>query len=204
MKTLLFEENRSFATVLSVVFFIIGLLFRSKRLFYLYFIIITVLMLLYRDDDRLSTNNNKDEIVSPADGKVIFVSDKKVVIFLSVFDMHVQKSPVDGVITNITYKTGEFNPAYLLEKSRYNERNYFDINTINGDRIRVTQVAGQFSRRIVSFKKITDTLKKGESLGMILVGSQVILEVEDAYLPLITEGDYVYAGITPIYRTITI
>lgn len=204
MKTLLFEENRSFATILSVVFFILGLLFRSKRLFYLYFIIITVLMLLYRDDDRLSTNSNKDEIVSPADGKVIFVSEKKVVIFLSLFDMHVQKSPVDGVITSVTYKTGEFNPAYLLEKSRYNERNYFDINTINGDRIRVAQVAGQFTRRIVPFKKITDTLKKGESLGMILVGSQVILEVEDAYLPLITEGDYVYAGITPIYRRITI
>jgi len=115
-------------------------------------------------------------IVSPADGKVVKV-DKvgnvtKISIFLSIFDVHVNRSPMAGRIETISYQKGKFKAAFNHAASVENERNI--ITVVQGDlKIVFTQIAGLIARRIVCWKKIGDTVTKGELIGLIRFGSRV-------------------------------
>jgi len=115
-------------------------------------------------------------IVSPADGRVVKVERvgkvTKLSIFLSVFDVHVNRSPMAGRIETIDYKRGKFRPAFNHAASVENERN---IVMVAQDDIRLvfTQIAGIIARRIVCWKKVGDAVAKGEIIGLIRFGSRV-------------------------------
>src|SRR5271167_82408 len=119
-------------------------------------------------------------IVSPADGKVTDVSIMeqngqsltRISIFLSVFDVHVNRSPVAGVITDVTYKAGEFRNAMGAISAELNEQN---VVTVEGDAGTVVfkQIAGLLARRIVFTKKTGDHVARGERIGLIKFGSRV-------------------------------
>ena len=140
-------------------------------------------------------------IVSPADGRVVKVERAgnvtKLSIFLSIFNVHVNRSPIAGRIESIDYKTGTFKAAFNHAASVENERNI--IMVAQGDvKLVFTQIAGLIARRIVCWKKVGDAVTKGELIGLIRFGSRV-----DVLFPAGTEvtverGARVRGGSSPI------
>jgi phosphatidylserine decarboxylase len=154
-----------------------------------------------------------DLVLSPADGRVSSVaiavaprelglgetSRRRISIFMSVFDCHVNRAPVAGTVSKVVYTPGKFLNADLDKASEDNERNGFVIDTVQGP-IGVVQIAGLVARRIVPFAKEGDVLSAGERIGLIRFGSRL-----DVYLPvaanvLVAEGQRAVAGETVIAR----
>jgi phosphatidylserine decarboxylase len=146
-------------------------------------------------------------VVSPADGKVIFVGEVpeeryfqdrvvKVSIFMSVFNVHVNRVPIDGKVVDMFYNKGEFFNASLDKASLQNEQAGMLLETDGGQRLLVVQIAGLIARRIVTYPLIGDLLERGQRYGLIRFGSRV-----DVYFPpgtkvLATVGDHTVAGET--------
>ncbi|MDR1303816.1 MAG: phosphatidylserine decarboxylase family protein [Verrucomicrobiales bacterium] len=163
----------------------------------------------FRDPFRLPPAD-RDAIVSAADGKVIFVDEvvepaysrqkmKRVAVFLSVFDVHVNRLPYDGTIKKITHQPGKFLDARVPDIDVQNEAMNWLVATDRGDMV-IRQIAGLIARRIVAWAKEGDTLTVGERFGMIRFGSRT-----DVYLPLDCEvlvkpGERVKGGLTVIAR----
>jgi len=140
-------------------------------------------------------------IVSPADGKVTDVSvvetngqsQTRISIFLNVFNVHVNRSPIAGVITDVRYKKGKFRNAMDAISAELNEQN---VVTVEGDAGRVIfkQIAGLLARRIVFTKKIGDPVARGERVGLIKFGSRVdVIFAADAEMK-VRVGDNVKGG----------
>jgi phosphatidylserine decarboxylase len=139
-------------------------------------------------------------VVAPADGRVRQVVSvvppqelglgelplDRISIFMSVFDCHINRSPVAGRIERIVYRPGKFISADLDKASEHNERNAFVLVTETGQRLAVVQIAGLVARRIVCFARESETVEAGQRIGMIRFGSRV-----DIYLP---EGTRLLAG----------
>ncbi len=149
-------------------------------------------------------------LVSPADGKVMevvslenddFVKEpcNKVVIFLSVFDVHINRSPMEGEIKCQQYVCGRFKPAYKDSVGFENERHMIGIEN---DRLRitVTQIAGILARRIVSWVTLDDVLEKGERYGLIRFGSCTEVVMPKSVEVMVKKGDRVIGGETIIGR----
>lgn len=143
-------------------------------------------------------------IVSPADGTVQDVVDvesdefikspcRKVIIFLSVFDVHVNRSPIAGEIKIQKYVCGRFRPAYKDSVGFENERHLIGIEN-EKLRVTVTQIAGILARRIVSWVTLDDKLEKGELYGLIRFGSCTEIVVPDSVEILVKKGDKVRGG----------
>lgn len=153
---------------------------------------------------------DKNLIVSPADGKVMgivevdendFVNERcnKVIIFLSVFDVHINRSPMNGEIKFQQYTCGRFIPAYKDSVGFENERHTIGIE--NGNmRIIVTQIAGILARRIVTWVTLGNVLEKGERYGLIKFGSCTELVMPKNVEICVKKGDKVVGGETVIGR----
>ena len=164
----------------------------------------------FRDPPRV-TPLREGLIVSPADGRVsqvvnavpppeLGLSDRplpRVSIFMSVFDCHINRSPVSGRIERIVYRAGAFISADLDKASEQNERNAFLINAA-GKRIGVVQIAGLIARRIVTFVQEGQTVAAGDRIGMIRFGSRVDVYLPEGTTPLVAEGQTALAGETVI------
>ncbi len=159
----------------------------------------------FRDPPR-KLPGNPNAIVSPADGRVVFVGKAhdpflnrdalKISVFMNVFNVHSNRSPVDGVIQNVWYYPGQFFNAALDKASEENERNAMWIKTNAGDDVTCVQIAGLVARRILCYVGKADQLSRGQRYGFIRFGSRV-----DLYLPLganikTSIGDKVYATST--------
>jgi phosphatidylserine decarboxylase len=140
-------------------------------------------------------------IVSPADGRVVVVTDephagvpgKRISIFLAVWNVHVNRTPAAGTITNLVYQPGKFLAAMRADASLQNEQNIFTLATEHGEVV-VKQIAGFVARRVVSWKKTGDTLARGERIGLVRFGSRA-----DVWLPAsariaVKVGDNVAGG----------
>src|SRR6267378_3754742 len=140
-------------------------------------------------------------IVSPADGRVVRIeqvgSVTKLSIFLSIFDVHVNRSPISGRIEAIDYKRGKFKPAFNHDASVENERNTIMVSHGNL-RLVFTQIAGIIARRIVCWKKVGDTVAKGELIGLIRFGSRVDVLFPAGTDVTVNEGARVHGGSTSI------
>jgi phosphatidylserine decarboxylase len=164
--------------------------------------------LFFRDPVRV-TPVREGIVVSPADGRVSLVTqtvppaelglgDKpltRISVFMSVFNCHVNRSPVAGTIDRIAYRPGKFINAELDKASEDNERNSLVISTPSG-RIGVVQIAGLVARRIVSFVKEGQTLGAGERFGLIRFGSRLDVFLPEGAKPLVSEGQTAIAGET--------
>jgi phosphatidylserine decarboxylase len=156
-------------------------------------------------DPRREIKAGGNQIVAPADGKVINIEEiiengqpfKKINIFLSIFDVHINRSPVYGKIKEIIYKKGNFMPAFKRGADEKNEQNIIIIENERG-KIVVKQVAGIIARRILFWKKPNDDVKIGEKIGMIMFGSQTELKIPDKVKLFIKVNDKVKAGISII------
>ncbi len=158
----------------------------------------------FRDPDRVIPVD-PSAIVSPADGTVLgvhLVEDcdylhegcRKISIFMSIFDVHVNRVPIGGVVKQVKYYPGKYFSANMDKASKNNERNAILLETDGGISICFVQIAGLVARRIVCEIKVDDLLKKGQRFGLICFGSRL-----DMYLPLsvnvgVAKGDKVKAG----------
>ena len=144
-------------------------------------------------------------IVSPADGTVQAVVElpddefvkgpcRKIIIFLSVFNVHVNRSPIAGEIKCQKYVCGRFRPAYKDEVGFENERHMLGIENEQGFRVTVTQIAGILARRIVSWVTLDDNMQKGQVYGLIKFGSCTELVVPANVEVLVKKGDKVRGG----------
>jgi phosphatidylserine decarboxylase len=165
----------------------------------------------FRDPPRV-TPSRDGLIVSPADGRISQIAQvlppaelelganplTRVSIFMSVFDVHINRSPFAGRIERIRYKPGVFLNADLDKASEDNERNGFVMVTPGGVRIGLVQIAGLIARRIVKFTNEGQTVAAGERIGMIRFGSRVDVYLPEGIRPMVAEGQLSLAGETII------
>lgn len=169
-----------------------------------------------RDPSRkISSGNN---LVAPADGRVINIIEIKkgdikikkgfgnvisdaddgylISIFMSIFNVHVNRAPIEGKIVSVKHKAGKFFMAFDIEKSLLNESNEIIMDTKIG-KIKIIQIAGFVARRIRCYVEKNQKINKGEKIGMIVIGSQVSMIVPKIKLA-VKIGDKVKAGQTVI------
>ena len=163
----------------------------------------------FRDPPRV-TPLRDGIVVAPADGRISQIVNApppqelglgeqplpRVSIFMSVFDCHINRSPVAGRIERIVYRAGKFLSADLNKASEDNERNALVISTAGGERLAVIQIAGLVARRIVSFAREGETVGAGARIGMIRFGSRVDVYLPAGTRPLAAEGQTAIAGET--------
>lgn len=171
----------------------------------------------FRDPIR-TTPTGEGLIVAPADGLITMIArvpvpremdgpngitDEtrvRVSIFMSVFDVHINRSPVAGTIRQVAYLSGKFLNADLDKASDENERQHFVVDGLDGERVGFTQIAGLVARRILGFVKPGDMVAAGQRVGLIRFGSRVDVYLPDDYAPQVTLGQRSIAGETVIGR----
>lgn len=205
------SDGHKFVGIAAAVTLGLLLLFGVNSLTWLAAIATVYVAYFFRDPPRV-VPLREGLVVSPADGKVSSVetvtppmelglgSDprERVSVFLSVFDVHINRAPVAGTIRKIVYSEGLFLNAASDKASDDNERNSLVIDLANGGQVAVVQIAGLIARRIVTFVREGDRIGKGERFGLIRFGSRV-----DIYLPpgrssLVSVGQRAIGGETVI------
>ena len=176
----------------------------SRPLWLIFFFVLQ----FFRDPQRIAPLG-RDLVLSPADGRIVVVEKTndpyagrealKISVFMNVFNVHSNRSSVNGLVKVIQYFPGKFVNADLDKASTENERNAVVIDA-NGQIVTLVQVAGLIARRILCYIHVADRLKAGERYGFIRFGSRV-----DVYLPLTAEplvsvGDKVFATNTALAR----
>ena len=186
--------------ILLVVFFY----FIYKPLFVVSLIILIFTCYFFRDPERV-VPLGEDILTSPADGLITNISQTKdgkknytkVSIFLSVFNVHIQRIPISGEITKIDYFEGKFINATLDKASEENERLKLTIKS-KANLIHVTQIAGLIARRIICNVKPKDKANQGDRYGIIKFGSRVDIEFPDSFDLLVSIGQQCIGGETII------
>ncbi len=164
------------------------------------------ILFFFRNPERIAPAG-VDQLASPADGKVIFVGQAlekdflneervKISIFMSLFDVHINRVPFDGTVRDLKYYPGRFLAAFDDRASEENERNVILLESTRGETMVLVQIAGLVARRIVCYPGKGTFVMKGQRLGLIQFGSRV-----DVYLPagaeaLVKVGDRVMGGET--------
>ncbi|MES2310546.1 MAG: phosphatidylserine decarboxylase family protein [Verrucomicrobiota bacterium] len=173
-----------------------------------FFLLIVFSVYFFRDPQR-SMSSDENIIVSPADGKIVNVDEvdspcglgkrKRIAIFLSVFDVHVNRMPTTGTVEIIEYHPGKFLDVRDPQASLLNEHTNWKIQTPHGPLV-VRQIAGLVARRIVPWAPVGKNVSRGELIGMIRFGSRT-----EIFLPLdceilVKEGDYAHGISTSLAK----
>jgi len=159
----------------------------------------------FRDPDRTVLQDPR-LAVSPADGKVVQVMPappgsplgagaQQISIFLSVFDVHINRAPIAGTVAGVDYHKGEFLPAFDDKASTRNEQNTVTIQD-GQTRVVFKQIAGLIARRIVFNKRVNDPVARGERVGMIKFGSRVDVFLPPEFKVVVKVGDRVQGGVS--------
>lgn len=175
---------------------------------------LTLFVLAFFRDPRRASPAGDGLILSPADGLVSQIvpvalprqlvgvdglaggTATRISVFMSVFDVHINRAPVAGRVTRIAYVPGAFLSADLDKASEENERQYFVIEASDGSRIGLTQIAGLVARRIRAFVHVGDELVAGERIGLIRFGSRVDIFLPADFAPQVVKGQRAIAGET--------
>ena len=169
----------------------------------------------FRDPARM-TPIETGLVISPADGLVQSIGPAlpppelgmeartrtRISIFMNVFDVHVNRAPMDGVITALAYRPGKFFNASLDKASEFNERMSLRMTSDDGKDIAVVQIAGLLARRILCWVDEGQSLRAGERFGMIRFGSRVDIYLDDGMVPLAIPGQSALAGETVLARSL--
>lgn len=167
------------------------------------FILIAAFVVQFFRDPPRTIPQDAGAILSPADGKVICIEKAfddyqqvealKISVFMNVFNVHSNRSPVDGEVIDVQYFAGKFVNADFDKASTENERNAVIVKMTNGQKITFVQVAGLVARRILCYTKAGEWLKRGERYGFIRFGSRVDLYLPLNAIPLVSIGQKVKA-----------
>jgi len=172
----------------------------------LVFLILSLFVAFFFRDPERTIPDDPSVVVSPADGKVVEIlrqSDgtTRISIFLSIFNVHINRAPVHGIIESTQYTPGKFKPAFDPSASAENERNVLVIDH-GSYKIIVSQIAGILARRIVCWKMPGEHVQKGERFGLIKFGSRVDLTLPADVIPSVKMGDKVKGGSTVMGRAV--
>jgi phosphatidylserine decarboxylase len=156
----------------------------------------------FRDPPR-EVPSDPNAVLSPADGRVVRIANARdpylnrdalvISVFMNVFNVHSNRSPVDGNVAKTWYHAGKFVNAALDKASEHNERNALKLVTAGGVEVTCVQIAGLIARRILCYVKAGDRLVRGQRYGFIRFGSRVDLYLPADAIPRATVGDKVYA-----------
>ncbi|MEG2539014.1 MAG: phosphatidylserine decarboxylase family protein [Clostridium sp.] len=197
------KESIPYVAILAVIG--IALYFLEPFLTLIPVALILFVLFFFRDPYR-EIDLSESTFVSPADGTVMDVTEiteddfikgkaKKVTIFLSVFNVHINRSPISGEVTYSSYRPGKYLPAFKPHACDENERNTIGIEN-NVTKAMVHQITGLIARRIVCYNKEGDKLKQGDKFGLIKFGSCTELVVPENVDIKVKKGDVVRGGIT--------
>lgn len=201
------KEGRKFVAIFAAI--AVGLSFIWEPLFWLGCGITVWCYYFFRDPVRV-VPQQEGLVVSPADGVVSLIQDvvppaelelgdeplQRVSVFMNVFNCHVNRAPIAGKVTQIAYHHGKFLNASLDKASEHNERNGITIETSDGARIGVVQIAGLVARRIVCFVEEGAALGVGHRFGLIRFGSRLDIYLPKGVSPLVSVGQTAVAGET--------
>ncbi len=175
----------------------------------LFFLIVAVAVgFFFRNPERVS-NSDEASLLSPADGVVMEITENatgpclvqtsltKISVFMSVFNVHVNRWPFSGVVENMAHRPGQFLDARDPSSSILNENNSIVVKTDYGP-IEIVQIAGKIARRIVWWVRVGDPAIKGARFGLIKFGSRVDVYLPKTFLVCTTVGSKVRSGITVI------
>ena len=200
-----FRFHKEVSAALIILFLLVVFFyFIYKPLFILSLILLIFTFYFFRDPERVVPIGD-DILVSPADGLITNITEIKegkktyikVSIFLSIFNVHIQRLPISGEVTKVDYIEGKFINATLDKASDENER--LKITIKNGNNlIYVTQIAGLIARRIVNYIKPNENINQGERYGIIKFGSRVDIEFPNNFKLLVNEGQQCIGGETII------
>jgi len=200
-----FRFHKEVSAALIILFLlVIFFYFIYTPFFFISIILLIFTCYFFRDPERMIPLG-EDILVSPADGLITNITEikdgkknyTKVSIFLSVFNVHIQRLPIAGEITKIDYFEGKFINATLDKASEENERLKLTIKT-GSNLIHVTQIAGLIARRIICNLKIKDKVNQGDRYGIIKFGSRVDIEFPNNYNLLVNIGQQCIGGETII------
>lgn len=202
-----FRFHKEISAALIILFLlVIFFYFIYKPLFLIFLILLIFTFYFFRDPERVVPLGD-DILVSPADGLITNIIDykegkksyTKVSIFLSVFNVHIQRLPVSGQITKIDYIEGKFINATLDKASEENERLRLTLKS-GSNVIYITQIAGLIARRIICYLKTNERVNQGERYGIIKFGSRVDIEFPNSYNLMVSIGQQCIGGETIIAR----
>jgi len=168
-----------------------------------------LLVLLFFRDPRRAYDGEDSVVLAAADGLITRVDEildpeigpgrhQRIVTFLSVFDVHVQKVPVGGAVVASRYTVGRKVAAFREDAGEVNEKHLTVIRRESGDLIGVRQIAGLLARRVVCYLKEGERVSRRQPMGLIKFGSRVDLLVPAGYQVLVKKGDRVKNGVTPM------
>jgi len=202
-KTYIFQHGKMII-LFCISLFMLGRYLEMSKLRYFAIILLLFSVYFFRIP-RFQTDVNKRTVVAPCYGKVNSVERVeingvyyyKIVMLISVFDIHIQYAPVSGKINDMIYKKGEFYPVYFTKKSNFNERMMYYVNNGYGNII-FSQIAGMIARTIVPFKTPQDEITQGEEIGLIKFGSRsdIFIQERESLVLNCKKGDRVYGGQT--------
>jgi phosphatidylserine decarboxylase len=165
-------------------------------------LVVAFIAQFFRDPPRKAPQDEK-AVLSPADGRIVMVGKTrdpyldrdalKISVFMNVFNVHSNRSPVDGTVVNRWYHAGSFLNASLDKSSLENERNALHLRTPSGQDVTCVQIAGLIARRILCYVEPGATLKRGQRYGFIRFGSRVDVYLDPAAKPRVAVGDAVAA-----------
>ena len=202
-----FRFHKEISAALIILFLlVIFFYFIYKPLFLIFLILLIFTFYFFRDPERVVPLGD-DILVSPADGLITNISEykegkksyTKVSIFLSIFNVHIQRLPVSGQITKIDYIEGKFINATLDKASEENERLRLTLKS-GSNVIYITQIAGLIARRIICYLKTNERVNQGERYGIIKFGSRVDIEFPNSYNLMVSIGQQCIGGETIIAR----
>lgn len=197
--------------IAAIVSFIAAIHFRSWPI-WIVAVLVTVIALwcayFFRDPERTGPRG-PNVVVAPADGKVLMITEVdeprfiqgraiRVSIFMNVFNVHVNRYPVDGRVDFVWYNKGKFFNAAAEKASLENEQMSVGVTTRSGVRILTRQIAGLIARRIVTYSKVGDDARQGERFGIIRFGSRVDVFIPTTSVVKVKLGDLTAAGTTVI------
>jgi phosphatidylserine decarboxylase len=166
-------------------------------------------VLLFFRDPRRAYGGETGTVLAPADGLITRIDQvqdpeigpgtfHRVVTFLSVFDVHVQKTPVEGDVVLSRYAVGRKVAAFRADAGEVNEKHLTVLRRANGDLVGVRQIAGLLARRVVCYLKEKDEVERAQPMGLIKFGSRVDLLVPEGYRLLVAKGDRLKNGLTAV------
>ncbi len=202
-----FKFHKEISAALIILFLlVIFFYFIYKPLFLIFLILLIFTFYFFRDPERVVPLGD-DILLSPADGLITNISDykegkkkyTKVSIFLSVFNVHIQRLPISGQITKIDYIEGKFINANLDKASEDNERLRLTLKS-GSNVVYITQIAGLIARRIICYLKTNEKVNQGDRYGIIKFGSRVDIEFPNSYNLMVNIGQQCIGGETIIAK----
>lgn len=203
------KEGKIFIIPLSMVTFMLSLgyaLFSIKFFYPLFFFAVLIFCLIFFRDPKRPIPKGVNQIISPADGKIVridYINDEEIgnsiiiSIFLNIFNVHVNRMPVDGKFLDIKYEKGKFLLAFHHNASDENEKNIIKLMTKVGT-IKIVQIAGLLARRIICYAEKGNSMDIGDRLGFMRFGSRIDIILPSKVKVNVQKGDKVMGNTTII------